>query len=312
MVPETARGVRLDVFLKDRALAGLSRARLQQLIEIEAILLDGRATRPALKLKGGEEVLVRVPEPTPMHLAPAPLSLDVLYEDSHVIGLCKPAGLVVHPGAGTHDEPTLVHGLLAHCGDLSGIGGVQRPGVVHRLDCGTSGVMIVAKHDQAHQGLAAQFSGRTATKRYVALVLGAPAQPQATLDTLYGRHPVHRQRFSSRVGAGKRAVTRYRVLGSAFGLAALDVLLGTGRTHQIRVHLADLGHPVLGDPMYGGRQSARVTEPGLRAMAAALRHQALHAARLELTHPMTGAPLVLQAPPPASWHAILKGVIDAH
>jgi 23S rRNA pseudouridine1911/1915/1917 synthase len=319
VVPFTARGIRLDLFLVQRAqepggpeggdLGGLSRARLQQLIEAAAVLVDGKAAKAALKLQGGERIDIRVPQAAPMALVPHPMPLTVLFEDEHIIGLCKPAGLVVHPGAGTH-APTLVHGLLAHCGDLSGIGGVMRPGIVHRLDRGTSGVMVVAKHDRAHAHLSTQFSSRQVIKTYIAVVLGTPAPAHATVETLYGRHPVHRQRFSSRVTSGKTAITTYRTAASAFGLSLLDILLGTGRTHQIRVHLADRGHPVVGDPLYGGRQSARIANPGLRSVVEALTHQALHAACLEFTHPLTGSRLRLEAPVPATWLPLVTALRD--
>ncbi|HET6345967.1 MAG TPA: RluA family pseudouridine synthase, partial [Myxococcota bacterium] len=262
------------------------------------------------KLREGQRVEVRIPAPTPSTLVPMAMPLVVLYEDAHVIALDKPAGLVVHPGAGTRG-PTLVHGLLAQCGDLSGIGGVTRPGIVHRLDRGTSGVMVVAKHDRAHAGLAEQFSGRTVRKRYLAVVHGAPEPAQATLDTLYGRHPVHRQRFTARVTSGKRAVTTYRTVASAWGLAVLDVLLGTGRTHQIRVHLAEAGHPIVGDPLYGGRRPLPHAPKLVREAFDALEHQALHAARLELRHPITGAPLRFEAPPPPSWRPLARRIIEA-
>jgi 23S rRNA pseudouridine1911/1915/1917 synthase len=321
MVPETARGMRLDLFLarsssldasspEARALAGLSRARVQQLITGDAVRLDGNRARPAVKLRGGQRVEVQIPSPSPSTLAPTPMPLVVLYEDSHLIAIDKPAGLVVHPGAGTRG-PTLVHGLLAHCGDLSGIGGVTRPGIVHRLDRGTSGVLVVAKHDRAHAGLAAQFSGRTARKRYLAVVHGTPHPAQATFDTFYGRHPVHRQRFTSRVASGKRAVTAFRTLASAWGLAVLDILLGTGRTHQIRVHLSEARHPIVGDALYGGmRPPSRAPEP-VREAVGALEYQALHAARLDLRHPITDALLRFEAPPPPSWRPLVRRIIEA-
>ena len=223
------------------------------------------------------------------------MALDVLYEDEDMLALNKPAGLSVHPGAG-RSQGTLVNALLAHCRDLSGIGGVLRPGIVHRLDRETSGVLVVAKNDAAHLGLARQFARREVDKRYVAFVVGEPELGQGTCDTLFGRHPTQRKRFSGRVRRGKRAVTRYQVVRSAGGAAELEVRLETGRTHQIRVHLAELGHPILGDRLYGGRRLGRIRDDGLRALAAGLSRQALHAFRLSLHHPRTGEPLVFEAP----------------
>ena len=277
---------------------GISRARLQALVAEGRVTIDGRPVeRNSLVLCGGETIVISIPAPVPITLAPESMPLDILYEDGDLIALAKPAGLTVHPGAG-RQTGTLASGLLAHCRDLSGIGGALRPGIVHRLDRGTSGVLVVAKHDRAHQGLAAQFASRTVTKRYVAFVLGTPVKKTATLDTLYGRHPTERKRFSSKVKSGKRAVTTYTVVASGGGITRLDVLLGTGRTHQIRVHLADLGHPVVGDATYGGTRLDRVRDKDVRAAALALGRQALHAAELEVVHPCTGARMHFVAPLP--------------
>jgi 23S rRNA pseudouridine1911/1915/1917 synthase len=265
--------------------------------------VDGEATRRALRLRGGERVLVRVPDPEPLNLIPEPMALEVLFEDEHLIAVAKPAGLVVHPGAG-HRTGTLVHGLLAHCRHLSGIGGVERPGIVHRLDRGTSGVMVVAKSDRAHVGLAAAFAAREVDKHYLAFVLGKPSPRLGTIDTCYGRHPSVRTRFTSKLHAGKRAITDYEVVASGDGVTELAVRLLTGRTHQIRVHLADRGHPVVGDARYGGRPFQRNKKTPPRAAAQELDHQALHAHRLRLTHPVTGESLDLEAPLPAELAAL--------
>lgn len=319
VVPDAARSIRFDVFLSRLAttpdidphvvacLADFSRARLQQLISDGDVTLDGRPVRPSAKLRGRETVTVTVPAPAPSVLAPHPMSLEILYEDQDMLVLNKAAGVLVHPGAG-RPEPTLVHGLLAHCGDLSGIGGVLRPGIVHRLDAGTSGLLVVAKNDAAHVGLARQFAARTVHKRYVAVVYGVPEPAEFTIDTWYARHPTQRRRFTSRVAAPppgsparagvRRARTTYRVLGSGGGLSVVDILLGTGRTHQIRVHFSDRGHPLVGDSLYAGRQFQRISDPHLRGLAQKWEHQALHAAALGLSHPRTGAPLSFYAPPP--------------
>ncbi len=319
VVPSEAAGARLDRFLAgleldedlDAALAGLSRARIQKLCDAGAVTLDGAAARRSHTLRGGERIEVLLPDPEPSCLVPEPLPLSILFEDEHLVAVDKPAGLVVHPGAG-HPRGTLVHALLAHCRDLAGIGGALRPGIVHRLDRETSGVLVVAKHDAAHQALAAQFAGRQVHKLYVAFVLGTPAPASGTIDTFYGRHPRHRTRFTSRLASGKRAVTRYAVRAAAGGVSELRVELLTGRTHQIRVHLSERGHPVLGDREYGGQAFARVVVPELREVASALERHALHAARLELCHPASGAPMVLEAPLPpalaalAAWMAPLR------
>ncbi len=306
-VPLEQAGVRLDRFLAEgaaasaeAALRGMSRSRLQVLIAAGRISIDGQpAEKSSLRLKGGEQVEITVPPPAPVGIAAEPMPLEVLYEDADLIAIAKPAGLAVHPGAG-RVTGTLVNGLLAHCRDLSGIGGALRPGIVHRLDRGTSGVLVVAKHDRAHLGLARQFAAREVVKRYIAFVLGTPRLRTRTIDTLYGRHPTARKRFTAKLKAGKRAVTTYTVVASGGGLARLDVLLGTGRTHQIRVHLSESGHPVVGDATYGGRQFSRIGDAEVRAAAEALEHQALHAAVLEVTHPVSGVPLRFSAPlPPA-------------
>ena len=318
IVPDAAHGQRLDVFLSRIAsdadadatwqavLRDLSRSRLQQLIGTEDVRLAGLPARPSSKLKAGQTITLQVPAAVPSALVPMPMDLDVVYEDSDLLVLNKAAGIVVHPGAG-HPTATLVHGLLAHCRDLSGIGGVMRPGIVHRLDAGTSGLLVVAKHDVAHVALARQFAARTVTKRYIAAVFGLPAPREATIDTWYARHPTHRRRFTSKVTAPtsgtmsagvRRALTTYRVLCEGFGLAVIDILLGTGRTHQIRVHMSDRGHPLVGDTLYGGQQYQRISATHIRDLAQAWENQALHAASLTFVHPTTLAPMSFYAPPP--------------
>ena len=307
-VPFDAAGLRLDVYLTRSAdaadaasaIQGLSRARIQQLIDAADVRVDGQPRRPAYKLRGGEVIDVVVPQPTALGVTPVPMPLDIRFEDAHLIVLVKPAGLLVHPGAGAA-RPTLVHGLLSHCHDLSGIGGILRPGIVHRLDRGTSGVMVVAKHDRAHEALARAFASRQVTKEYIAYVYGQPKQPAATLETFYGRHATDRRRFTGRLHSGRKAITHYKVSIGRAALSRLDVLLGTGRTHQIRVHLAELGHGIVGDPTYG---KPRHLPPELRQAVAALDHQALHAAHLAFAHPMTGELLSVKAELPADVAAI--------
>ena len=312
---------RLDRFLCD-ALGGAhnaggpSRAACQQLIGAGRVQLAERVVgRPGHKVRRGQQLAVQLVAPTPSTLVPHPMALQVLYEDHDLLVINKPAHLAVHPGAGTK-RPTLVHGLLAHCTDLSGIGGVLRPGIVHRLDAGTTGVMVVAKHDAAHRHLADQFAARTTDKRYLALVYaGAALAPgSGRIQTPYGRHPVHRRRFTGghpAAGArARRASTEWQVVAKAIlpdlveagPLAVVGCRLHTGRTHQLRVHLSELGCPIVGDATYGGRRAQ--TWPGQRAGCASLAgldHQALHAWRLSFTHPGTGARLTFVAPLPPSW-----------
>lgn len=291
-------------------LAGMSRARLQQIITAGQCRVNDRDAKASLRLKSEDYITLTLPPPVAMSLIPTPMNLDVLFEDQDVLVLNKPAHLVVHPGNGTH-APTLVHGLLAHCQDLSGIGGVMRPGIVHRLDAGTTGALVIAKHDAAHAHLARQFAERLVTKRYVALLRGRLQSPMGTCDSLLRRHPQHRQRFCSSPSEGRRAITHYRRVGQAFGLSLVDVGLETGRTHQIRVHMAELGHPIFGDPVYGGRvvnTLGQDADHALVTLAKRLDHQALHAAHLAFVHPRLGTEVVCEAPLPADWGPIAQAL----
>lgn len=291
-------GQRLDRWLA-ALLPELSRARIQQLIEQGLVTVAGRQARASERPPPGAAVEVQLPQAQPARLAPVQLDLPVLHEDAHLLVIDKPAGLAVHPGAGVA-HATVVHGLLHQVRDLVGIGGELRPGVVHRLDRETSGCLVVAKTEPALRGLQALFKSRRVEKRYRALVHGAPADA-GDLDTAYGRHPTDRKRFSSRVAEGRRAVTRWRVLGRGGGASWLDVELLTGRTHQIRAHFADAGFPLLADKLYGGtRREARLPEESpLRRAAEALGRHALHAASLAFEHPITGQRIACVAPLPA-------------
>jgi 23S rRNA pseudouridine1911/1915/1917 synthase len=283
-------GERLDV-LVSRA-AGLSRAQARRLIEGGFVREAGRQrTKPGEKLRGGEVFEVTVPAPASATPQPEAIPLRIVYEDAHLLVVDKPAGMPVHPGPG-HSGQTLVNALLAHCPDLPGIGGVQRPGIVHRLDKDTSGLIIVAKDDVAHRGLTRQLKEREVKKTYLALVMGDVWPPEAMIDAPIGRDPNNRRRMmvraaSSRApggGAGAReAQTLYRVRERFDGYTLVEASPITGRTHQIRVHMASIGHPVAGDPVYG-KPSKLVGR------------QFLHAWRLEFRHPVTGAPLSFEAP----------------
>lgn len=289
--PEAA-GTRLDVYAA--GLPGiLSRAMAQRLIAGGELTVDGRAARASLRLSGGEEIRYTIPPPEPAAAEPEEIPLEILYEDDDLLVVNKPRGLVVHPAAGNR-RGTLVNAVLAHAGELSGVGGVARPGIVHRLDKDTSGVLVVAKNDAAHVGLTAQFKAHSIDRRYLALVRGRLPSSEGRVEGNIGRHPRHRKKMAVLATGGKPAVTHWRVLEELPGYTLLEARLETGRTHQIRVHLAHLGHPVAGDPVYGGQAG----ELGLAG-------QALHAAVLAFRHPRTGEELSFRTPPPADFQGAL-------
>ncbi len=303
-MPAEAKGIRLDLFLA-QVEPGLSRTRLKSLLESGEATVDGALAPPSRRLKGGERIELSIGEPKAVALEPQPMSLKILFEDSELIAVDKRAGLVVHPGAGNADG-TLVNALLAHCGDLAGIGGELRPGIVHRLDKETSGCIIIAKTERALLSLQAQLKERTVEKSYLALAHGALAG-SGRFETLHGRHPIHRKRFTSKVTSGKSAITEWCV-EKEFGCATLLRLkLITGRTHQIRVHLSEAGHPLVHDELYGGvaRERRLADEAPLAAAARLIGRQALHAERFTFSHPVSGARLVLHAPLPADFEAAL-------
>ncbi|MEB3313895.1 MAG: RluA family pseudouridine synthase [Cyanobacteriota bacterium] len=281
---------RLDRWLTDQV-TSLSRSRLQKLIAGGYVLRNGQiCTDKNALVQGGDRIDVTIPTAQPLALTAEPMALAILYEDDHLIIVNKPAGLVVHPAPG-HQSGTLVHGLLAHCGDqLLGIGGVQRPGIVHRLDQHTSGAMVVAKTDLAHRHLQAQIKAKTAGREYVGVVYGAPAALAGTIDLPLGRHPVDRkkQAIIPLERGGRSAVTHWQVEERLGNFSRLRYHLETGRTHQIRVHSTHIGHPLVGDRTYGPGRDIGVNLPG----------QALHAERLTLAHPVTGNAIVAVAPWP--------------
>ncbi|HUR60019.1 MAG TPA: RluA family pseudouridine synthase [Opitutaceae bacterium] len=296
-VPEGVRNLRAD-----KALAGAfrehSRTALQRAFDLGRVTLGGVAIKRDQAVKGGDVLEFSFPDVVPAELKAIDIPLDVIYEDKHMLAVNKASGMIVHPGAAT-GEDTLVHALLSHCaGSLSGIGGVERPGIVHRLDKETTGVIVVAKNDVAHRALADQFATRALKKEYLALVSGVPQLLSGTIDRAISRHPTHRHRMTVGEG-GKPARTEWERV-EAFGdmAALLRCRIFTGRTHQIRVHLKSLGHPILGDPLYGWKADARMARQPERVM--------LHAEHLVLAHPKTGKELDLRAPLPPDFLQVMK------
>ena len=306
VVGAEASGQRLDAWLAG-ALPDLSRSRLQSLISACHVRVDGAACRPSQKVRPGQAITVELPAPVSATPQPEALPLVIVFQDTDVVVVDKPTGLVVHPGAG-RTSGTLVNALLHHIPDLSGIGGVLRPGIVHRLDRGTSGLLIVAKNDQAHAHLARQFAGRTVTKEYLAVVLGVPRPSKGTIDAPIGRDPRHRQRMAARAPRGRTAHTAYEVVEVLHGSALLRVRIRTGRTHQIRVHLASMGHPVIGDVTYGGHRAARSGDSSVSALARTFVRPALHAAHLEFDHPRTTQRLAFDSPLPADMRSLIEAL----
>jgi 23S rRNA pseudouridine1911/1915/1917 synthase len=281
-VPSDAEGQRLDRFLVT-VLADHSRSQIQRLIADGHVRVAAREARPNLAVHTGDRIVVQLPPAAPSSVVPEPVPLEILHEDADIVVVDKPPGMVVHPGAG-HASGTLVNALLHHVSDLSGIGGELRPGIVHRLDRGTSGVMVVAKNDAAHQELSRQFHDREVEKEYIALVWGV-VQAGRRIDAAIGRDPVNRQKMSARSRHAREAVTRITRARHLPGMTLCQVAIHTGRTHQIRVHLSAIGHPIVGDALYGGLHR-RV--PGDIRAVTHLQRPFLHAARLAFTHPRDG------------------------
>ena len=299
-VTEDADGVRLDRFLVS-ILAGHSRSQIQRLIEEGLVRVNDRPSKANQAVKTGQSIQVTLPEPVSTDVAPEDIPLTIVYDDPDLVVVDKPAGMVVHPAAG-HERGTLVNALLHHLTDLSGIGGEQRPGIVHRLDRGTSGLMVVAKNDTSHQELARQFHDREVEKEYIALVWGL-VQAGRRIDLPIGRDPVNRQKMSARSRRSREAVTRIvRADRVAPGVTLARLAIHTGRTHQIRVHLSAIGHPVVGDAVYGGIH--RRVPGDLRAVQH-LDRPFLHAARLAFTHPADGRRMVFESELPEDLQKIL-------
>lgn len=302
-VERTLPAERLDTWLRTK-FPVVSRGAIQRLIEEGHIRVDGRTVKPTHTPRAGEQVLVHWPDASPAEAQPEDIPLDVLFEDEALLVLNKPPGLVVHPASG-HEEHTLVNALLHHCGgQLSGIGGVARPGIVHRLDKDTSGCMVVAKNDETHLALSAQFAGRQVEKIYQAIVCGELQRDSGEIRAAISRHPSHRKRMAVDEGDGREARTSYRVIERLQGATLVEARLHTGRTHQIRVHFQFLGYPLVGDETYGGRQNRRLAE---------LTHyepprQLLHAWRLSFIHPRSGKRMVMEAARPEDFEDALKAL----
>ena len=293
LTTEQGKHKRLDAFLAE-SVEGVSRAAAAKLIESGAVLVNGKATSKSLKLTGAETVEVSLPEPEPIDAVPQDIPLDVVYEDADVIVVNKPSGLVVHPAPG-HPDGTLVNALLYHCGDsLSGVGGALRPGIVHRIDRDTSGLIIAAKNDAAHQSLAAQLKDHTLARTYECVVVGNLRDDSGMVDAPIARDPRDRKRMAVVTG-GREAVTHWEVIARYPGYTHVRCRLETGRTHQIRVHTAYIGHPILGDTVYGAKKPV----PGLTG-------QCLHAVGLRFAHPRTGEVVELSCPLPDEFTAMLK------
>ena len=300
-VPKEREGQRLDHFLV-AMLPDLSRSRISNLIRAGFILVSGTSSKAASRLKNGDIIRVTLPPPEPLEIKPEKVDFSILYEDEHLLIIAKPPGIVVHPGCG-HKEGTLVHGLLAHCENLSGISGVERPGIVHRLDKDTSGVMVIAKNDRSHHGLVELFKSRQVKKVYHAIIVGRPEIRKGCVSQLIGRHRSNRRKMAVLEHGGRDAVTCWTVLEELpYNMTYIEVRPETGRTHQIRVHMAFLGHPVAGDELYGGKQLKAPKEK------VTVKRQCLHAYSLSFQHPVTDEPMEYVSPVWPDMQEILENI----
>lgn len=310
MTVERRARERIDRYLSE--VKGIAtRAQIQRLLRSGNILVDGRRVKASHRTHGGEEVAVTIPDPEPARMVAQPIPLEIVYEDRYLLVVDKPPGMVVHPGSGVR-EGTLANALLAHCKDLSGIGGVVRPGIVHRLDKGTSGLLVVAKDDRTHLALSEALKAREVKRAYQAIVWGVPREA-GKVETLIGRSRRDRKKMAVLKRTGRAAITTFTVAEEFDFAARLEVRLETGRTHQIRVHLAHIGHPVFGDPTYGGRRRkygslSSSTMREARGLLELVGRQALHAAHLSFVHPATGKRMDFGAPVPQDMERLLSAL----
>jgi 23S rRNA pseudouridine1911/1915/1917 synthase len=284
----------MDSFLAAK-LDKYSRSYMQKIIDDNRVFVNGKPAKRNYRVKEGDKIHVELPEPERVHLEPQDIPLDIVYEDDDLLIVNKPAGMVVHPAPGNY-KSTLVNALLAHCGQLSSINGMYRPGIVHRIDKDTTGLLVVAKNERAHRGLARQLKDHSITRKYIALVKGVVAEDKGIVDAPIGRHPVHRKKMAVVAKNSKRAVTHFSVLKRYAGYTLVELELETGRTHQIRVHMAYIGHPVVGDPVYG--QGGELGANG----------QLLHAAELGFIHPLKGQYMKFEADLPEGFKDILDSL----
>lgn len=306
VVKVSEMGERLDSVTASRV-SRLSRSLAAALIRKGAVRVEGNARKPGYRVRAGDRINAVIPEPEPVAAIPEPMALDVLHEDEVIIVVAKPPGIVVHPGPG-HRRGTLVNGLMHRCPEMAGVGHESRPGIVHRLDKDTSGVLVAAKTRDARQHLIEQFKSRTIRKNYLALVHGDELSETGVVTFPIGRDPADRKRMSIKNPNGREAETRWRVMERLPGAALLDVDLRTGRTHQIRVHFTAIGHPVVGDAMYGRRRNRRRPDSFEAAFLSLAPRQMLHAKRLQLDHPNSGERLVFEAPVPLDMGEVVEGL----
>jgi len=300
LVEDPHSGKRMDAFVV-ASLSECSRSLINHLIRCENILVNGSAKKPGYRVRTGDEISGTIPPPELLDCKPEPIDIDILFEDRHLLVVNKQEGMVIHPAPG-NPSGTLVNALLHHCPDLSGIGNVIRPGIVHRLDKDTTGALVVAKTTLAHQHLSEQFKSRTVRKKYFALVYGGPETDSGIIDLPIGRHPVDRKRMSTRSRRGREAITHWHMRERFAETSLLEIEIKTGRTHQIRVHCATKGYPLVGDPVYGKKNQALRLPPQIRE---SIRRQMLHAWKIEFRHPVDGERKRFQAPMPSDMADVL-------
>jgi 23S rRNA pseudouridine1911/1915/1917 synthase len=304
-VTEKDCGKRLDVLLAEK-IPTLTRTHIQKIIRNKYVWVNDVPQKVSYRVSPEDLICLEIIDPVPLQTVPEAIPLEIIFEDSWIIVVNKPAGMVVHPSWG-HYSGTLVHALLYHCPTLAGIGGTIRPGIVHRLDKGTSGILVVAKNDQAHQALSHQFKNHTIVRRYQALVYGSMQKESGTITSLIGRHPVHRKKMSTKPRKGREAVTHWRIKDNFANLSFLEVILETGRTHQVRVHLSSVGHPIVGDSVYGSSKRLRELDNlTIREFMKGTRRPLLHAGYLRFLHPATMASMDFEVPLPNDFAAVLN------